>query len=1278
MGCFDKFKDTELHGLLKKRTGFDDASTPEGKEAYLKSAKELQGELLSKTHDVYSKVGVKGYEKNVVEEKPIETPAAKEEITPQETTTETVRGGDFTKEGGNKLVDESGKPLTLYHASKNEISGEIFESEKGDSGAGIYFSPSKDYGENNARKGYAVNERQVAMKNPYVYEIGSGSLRYDLQQQGVELNTGKDVQNYLKEKGHDGIIRTVDGKPEEIVAFDKSQIKQTTTETVPKEKQVVEINDWDLPTDELSRNAAYIPIKAAMLNGDIVAIGKDGEEMGIKSPSHTLTKTHVYQYNPDIDYFKAKTDKGRQILSQLNAEHVARETSKTETVPKEEQTPATEKPTIEEPPSIPPKTTVPISEGEGESKTGIKNSVSANIRQTYNLPKVELPKLGTDTERLHEGKRLVDSGEVNPTDVIDKIKDGKGKIGMQPDEAKAMLYYTHQLHTHYDQLQEVRSQAETPEEKLQATGQIQQLSDLMDAATEANMLAGTPWSDVGQTRQINVDQGFNPSRDKAIIKDAYGGEIPKDVQAKLDVATKERDDAISKAKDLEEQLKQKEAELQIAQMKKGRAKGGNFKEKRASLIEDLKAAKKEQEDWLKEQGIQKMGVGGFTLTGKMVKIIGQLAKTYIDEGAEKLEDIVSKIHGEVSKFLDGISKKDIRDAIALHEAEKLETKAKGLEGNIENDNIPPDINKLKLKFQKDEKWVKANQQVYNAEHKIRKIKSEAFQSQKNMLQKAMMWGSKLVRGSVLSGVNVLYKLASAAAIGGVAKRIPEQAVVPLWRAMYKGIANKAPIEGNLNIKAEMKFYKEFFNPAKFVKNTWEIGKTHSSLLGKKMGDNYYDDMAGITMPGKQKTLAGKATKIGLNVVDRVLTLPLDIHQMIKDPVKRATFEASLENGLSWAQKNGMNINDPLIRNVAEVAAYKRANYEIFQEKRWLSKKFNEWKNDLEKKGTGGSAAKLLADFMVPVSTVPTNIVARVLSTSPLGLIRGNVKAIAAYRKGIESLSSEQADAIMRQLKQGSLGTALGLLGWFGAAHFGGLYSKYDPNKKRKEGELTSDQMEVNGEMIPKPVQHALPLEVIQTWATARHVYDNYTKNKGASVPEAAFQAGMASTGALLHQVPIVSTGAEAAGALNDPYEAKKFKEDMQRRFEPQILKETGVIGNKGDKLEQLKDKYTDSDNIFKNDLERSVGKPISTDQFKDYKDKRDGKITKYIDNLYSNGINGKTFDQMSEKEQSDEVTYLKTKATNEIKQELFGKKIETHNEKIADKKLHEERKKLYQ
>lgn len=938
----------------------------------------------------------------------------------------------------------------------------------------------------------------------------------------------------------------------------------------------------------------------------------------------------------------------------------------------------------ETPPPEPPIEEQPALNIEDEGKrTGIKNTVSQDTRAIRELPAVEIPKLGKDAHILIEGKDLVDNGKIKPEEVITRINSKDGE-GMTTDEAKAMQYYMHQLGTAEDVVRKQLSQDLEPQEKLRLVGQLGQLNDMQDAATEANIKAGRTWSDVGNIRQILIDQSFNPSREKAAIKDAYGGEIPKEVQEKINGLTKERDEALLQRDKLEEQLRQKEAGVKVEEMKKSRTKkqSGDFKADRKGYIDELKKVKEAHEKWLKDKGIQKQGVSGFTLTPEMLKIVGKIAKSYVEEGLQKLEEVVNKVYEDIKEiFGEDVDKKVVRDAIAMFEAEKLNKTAENKESKIESGDIFPK-SKLKTKFEQNNDWVKANQRVINAEYKMRKLKNEAFNSQKNMYQKALMWMSRLVRASVLSGTNVLYKLAAAATIGGAGKRIPEQMIGGIYSQVFKGIAKKAPIEGFYNAKAEAKFYKEFFNPKKFIKNSWEILKSGSSDLTKKMDGRMNDDLAEITMPGKQKTITGKIAKGTLKGLDKITTFPTDLHMVIKDPVKRATFEASMENGLVNAEKSGLDINDPLVINAIENAAYKRANYEIFQEQNWLSKKFNAWKDKMDKSGNAGATGKFVADFMIPVSTVPTNIVRRLVSTSPAGLIRGAAKVTEAYRKGIENLSNEEADAVMRQLKQGTLGTALWLIGWMGAKHFGGLYSKYDPNKKRKEGELTSDEMEVNGKMIPKPVQHALPLEIIQTAATARHIYDNYRDNKDASQFESLLNAGLGSAGALAEQIPIVATAGLAVEGLNDPYKGNKFKEDIKRRFEPQILRETGVIGDKKDPLKKLQHKYADSENIFRNDLKvrdkQGNLKEVSKEDFHTYKSQRDEKINADIEKLYNHGIGGKKFDELTEQEVRDEITYIKNNATKETKEKLFGKQKESSEDKKEQSTLSKQRKQLYQ
>jgi hypothetical protein len=919
---------------------------------------------------------------------------------------------------------------------------------------------------------------------------------------------------------------------------------------------------------------------------------------------------------------------------------------------------------------------------EPSSKTGIKNVISKQTRVNLALPDVNPPKLGTDAEVIAEGKKLVDDGDINPQVVVDRINSTNNK-SMNVDEAKAMQYHMYQLGVAQDAIiKELSSENLSLEDKATLQGKLGQYNDLLDAATRANILAGTDWGQVGNVRQIQIDKNtFNPSRERAFIDEIYGGEMPADKKAQFDAIVKERNEAISEKIKLEEKLRNAEAELKLKEIKSSKKEKIDHKAKRANLIEELKKAKAEHEQELKDKGIQQMGgIGGIILTPKMVKIIGEIAADYAQEGYEKLEDVVNKVLEDVKDIMPGIDKKDVRDALALHEVQRLEKKAEKLEEKIKSGALAPEYIKLREKFETNTEWVKADQRIINAETKVRKMKIEALNSDRNNMQLAFMWGSKLVRASVLSGVNILYKLASALTIGGGLKRIPEQQIGRVYSKIFKGIAEKAPIEGYTYAKSEAKFYKEFFDYKKFWKNTIQILKEGETDFTKKMGKMPDVFLTELTMPGEQTGIKGKVKK-ALGVFERAITVPMNLHMVIKDPLKRSTFEASFENGLIWAEKNGLDINDPLVINSIENMAYKRANYEIFMESNKISELFNKQKSVWERSGTKGTAAKFVADFLIPVSTVPTNIVRRLITTSPAGLVRGGLKVEKAYREGVENLKPEEADIIMKQLKQGSLGTALWLTGWFGYAYFGGLYSKFDPNKKRMTGDLSSDEMEIGGKMVPKPIQHALPLEVIQLAATARRIYNNYSENAGKETTEALFYAGAGSIGALSEKIPTISTPVLFVESFGDPYKFEKLKEDMARRFKPQIFKDLGVIN--GGEMEKFIDKNTSTEGVFRNELKAydRKGQPIevNVDQFKKYKSALEEEQKRRLQWLYLNGapvfdkaanrVVLKKFEDLTPDEKDKAVTHAKTMATKEMKSEFLGEKRQSAKEKRMKSKL---------
>jgi hypothetical protein len=87
----------------------------------------------------------------------------------------------------------------------------------------------------------------------------------------------------------------------------------------------------------------------------------------------------------------------------------------------------------------------------------------------------------------------------------------------------------------------------------------------------------------------------------------------------------------------------------------------------------------------------------------------------------------------------------------------------------------------------------------------------------------------------------------------------------------------------------------------------------------------------------------------------------------------------------------------------------------------------------------------------------------------------------------------------------------------------------------------------------------LPLEIIQTAATTRRLWNKYNEDEETSTFEAITKAGLASIGAVAEQVPIIETPVHMIMATQEPYEAKKLGEDIKGRVQPQILKETGII-----------------------------------------------------------------------------------------------------------------------
>ncbi|HKM35007.1 MAG TPA: hypothetical protein VJY54_09745, partial [Lachnospiraceae bacterium] len=143
--------------------------------------------------------------------------------------------------GDSKVVDENGNPLVVYHGTGSvftefdvEQSGKNFVG-LGDYGFGIYLTQDPKYASKYAMgaKGTPnIIPAYLSMQNPLI--VRKGSATKELERIAPHARTERELSNYVKELGYDGIIVN-DGIGDnlyvhEAVAFSPTQIKSVNNQ----------------------------------------------------------------------------------------------------------------------------------------------------------------------------------------------------------------------------------------------------------------------------------------------------------------------------------------------------------------------------------------------------------------------------------------------------------------------------------------------------------------------------------------------------------------------------------------------------------------------------------------------------------------------------------------------------------------------------------------------------------------------------------------------------------------------------------------------------------------------------------------------------------------------------------------------------------------------------------------------------------------------------------------------------------------------------------------
>jgi len=141
--------------------------------------------------------------------------------------------------GDSKVVDSEGKPLIVYHGTNSDFkefdinkSGE--STDTGMWGRGFYFSDNSEYASQYAKKEKGnVKPVFISIKNPFIIKSKDDIPDIKIPNETIEdmknadKNYSKMFTEYVKNKGHDGVIVDMRGE-KEIIAFSPNQIKSAT------------------------------------------------------------------------------------------------------------------------------------------------------------------------------------------------------------------------------------------------------------------------------------------------------------------------------------------------------------------------------------------------------------------------------------------------------------------------------------------------------------------------------------------------------------------------------------------------------------------------------------------------------------------------------------------------------------------------------------------------------------------------------------------------------------------------------------------------------------------------------------------------------------------------------------------------------------------------------------------------------------------------------------------------------------------------------------------
>ena len=378
------------------------------------------------------------------------------------------------------------------------------------------------------------------------------------------------------------------------------------------------------------------------------------------------------------------------------------------------------------------------------------------------------------------------------------------------------------------------------------------------------------------------------------------------------------------------------------------------------------------------------------------------------------------------------------------------------------------------------------------QREVEKIEYES----RTPIQRAMDFATGFKRFAILSGPKSMAKLTAASTEVAAARTFTETMGYALRRIpVIEKLSQMAPIEGaratSIGRDTSM-YFKSLWKGAKEFKG---IIKGEGSFLSRKF-------------------------EVEGGVPDTWLGFPGRLHEAWKNPTRLANYNVAFDRYMNWAERQGIDIGSPEIVNQAELEAFKFANRSIFKEDNALVREYNKVViNARRSQDPGVRTFGFALEQSLPIVKIPSNIVRQIFEYN-FGTIPATYKLVKAINKGMETLTPSEADAIMRQFKNGSAGLMMLAFGAAFSDNIGGIYIKGEDRD-----ELEYGQVKIGNFVVPRLLLENPLFACLQVGATMKRYWKAHMDEAtGFSEKAGTFAAGAALTAlGVVNEVPFLKT-----------------------------------------------------------------------------------------------------------------------------------------------------------